>query len=346
MTLLLTARRRGTAAVGDSISVSASTSSSSVTQGSTTTVTFTLTRNGAFTGTVTPTAAGLPSGVSASFSPTTFGAGVTSMTMTLTATGGAGLVTDDAYTVTFAGSGVSSVVYNGTVSVTSSGASPALTEDFSTYSSTSNFLADPRSIYWLSEDIQTGQMTLDTGVAYSGLTQSIRYDYPSGTGTDYTVSRMLRIPGGTVQELWTEVAVKFSSGFTVYGNGQGVGPALKLLHTEVNGVAGRFGLAIEYDRVSAEGPNDDYSNLYLTSTGAATTLQNASWHILRHYVRLGTTDFHQYWMDGVSLGSASGTTAATNLWGVALARNLNMQPASPQSMYLGYVKLYTSNPGW
>jgi hypothetical protein len=80
------------------------------------TVEFSLARSGGFTGVVTPVAAGLPTGVVASFSPATFGVGVTAVTMTLTATS-APLIANDAYTVTFSGSGVSDVVYSGTVSV-------------------------------------------------------------------------------------------------------------------------------------------------------------------------------------------------------------------------------------
>src|SRR5690348_15403577 len=56
-----------------------------------------------------------------------------------------------------------------------------LLEDFSTYSNTANFLADPRGIYSTAEDEATTQMTLDksTGVNIDGyaLTQSVRYDY-------------------------------------------------------------------------------------------------------------------------------------------------------------------------
>ncbi|MFY7923485.1 MAG: hypothetical protein ACOVSI_13850, partial [Gemmatimonas sp.] len=70
-----------------------------------------------YTETITPVAAGLPSGVTASFSPTTSTGSNTSLTVTLTATSGAGLVTGDAFTVTLTGSGVDPVVLDGTVTV-------------------------------------------------------------------------------------------------------------------------------------------------------------------------------------------------------------------------------------
>lgn len=98
------------------IAVTPTSGSLSLLQTGTNTVEFSLARSGGFTGVVTPVAAGLPTGVVASFSPATFGVGVTAVTMTLTATS-APLIADDAYTVTCSGSGVSDVVYSGTVSV-------------------------------------------------------------------------------------------------------------------------------------------------------------------------------------------------------------------------------------
>jgi hypothetical protein len=80
-----------------------------------------------YTETITPVAAGLPSGVTASFSPTTSTGSNTSLTVTLTATIGAGLVTADPFTVTLSGAGVDPVALNGTVTVTApiSGQLPA-----------------------------------------------------------------------------------------------------------------------------------------------------------------------------------------------------------------------------
>ena len=120
MSLILLSRRRGGASAGGggspAIAVTPTSGSLSLLQTGVNTVEFSLVRSGGFTGVVTPVAAGLPTGVVASFSPSTFGVGVTAVTMTLTATS-APLVTNDAYTVTCSGSGVSDVVYSGTVSV-------------------------------------------------------------------------------------------------------------------------------------------------------------------------------------------------------------------------------------
>lgn len=100
------------------IAVTASASTASVVQGSTTAITYTLTRGGSYTDVVTPLDSGLPSGVSASFAPTTFTGATTDVVMTLTATAGATLVTGDAFDVVFSGPSVSSVTKSATVDVT------------------------------------------------------------------------------------------------------------------------------------------------------------------------------------------------------------------------------------
>lgn len=77
----------------------------------------TLTRLGGYTGTVTPAVSGLPSGVTGSFSPATYTGSVTSSTLNLTATAGATPVTDDAFTITLSGAGVSDAVANALITV-------------------------------------------------------------------------------------------------------------------------------------------------------------------------------------------------------------------------------------
>lgn len=226
------------------------------------------------------------------------------------------------------------------------GAEPVFVEDFSTYSSTANFLSDPRGIYQDAEDFRTDRIFLDEAVGFGGSSKSMRYDYPSGTGTDYTVSRMLEMPTGTSQEVWVEVTIRFTPDFTIAGNGQGAGPALKLMHVEQNGVAGRFGLNFEGSSLRAEGPNDQYDPLYITTGVSVSTIFNGDWHTIRYHVRLGANDFHEVWVDGVHRGSKEANSAANNLWGIALARNLNMLSDRAMSMWWGRVRIWNANPGW
>jgi len=236
-----------------------------------------------------------------------------------------------------------------TVSVTVTGAAvtPVLVEDFSTYTDTANMLADPRGIYLLGEEFRTDRMTLDTTLGYSGLTQCMRYDYPAGTGTDYTISRMLDMPTGASTEVWVEAVIRWDADFTIAGNGQGAGAAQKLLHVEQTGAAGRFAVNLEQTTMRAEGPNDNYAAFYINNgLTNVSALFDAQWHVLRYHVRLGASDFHEFWLDGVPQGSASAVSAAASLWGIALARNLNMQSAIDMSMYWGRVRIYNTDPGW
>jgi hypothetical protein len=100
-----------------SISISAVPTAASVEQGSTRDYTVTLVRT-EFTADVTIATTGLPSGVSASYPDgAVFSGATTTRTVRLTATGGAGLVTDDSFTVTATGSGVSDATATPTVSV-------------------------------------------------------------------------------------------------------------------------------------------------------------------------------------------------------------------------------------
>lgn len=96
-----------------------------------------------------------------------------------------------------------------TVTVTA----PWLNEDFSTYSSTANFLSDPRSIYYTAEDSHTENIALDQAVGYGTLTQSYRGTYPAQNLQDYTIRRALQLPGA-VTEFWWELWVKFAANFT------------------------------------------------------------------------------------------------------------------------------------
>jgi uncharacterized membrane protein len=88
LTLLTTSCGDGTTVVVDqNIAIALSGSTITIVQGSNNTLTVTLTRSGGFDGSVTLSATGLPSGVTASISPSPITSGTTSATVTLTATG-------------------------------------------------------------------------------------------------------------------------------------------------------------------------------------------------------------------------------------------------------------------
>src|SRR5690606_31806813 len=77
----------------------------------------------------------------------------------------------------------------------SSDVTPVVVEDFSTYTSTSHMLSDPRGIYVPSEDIRTQHINFDTNIGYGGSRGSMRYDYPQlgSVSEDYTISRSIDI---------------------------------------------------------------------------------------------------------------------------------------------------------
>jgi hypothetical protein len=124
MSLIMMARTRGGAPSsgggggGDAAGISLALPSSfgNVTQNGTTARTVVLTRAGSFSGTVSLTVSGLPSGVTGAFSPSTLSGSTLSSTLTLTASG-ASLVSNDAFTITASASGVSDATVNATISV-------------------------------------------------------------------------------------------------------------------------------------------------------------------------------------------------------------------------------------
>ena len=123
-------RVKAPAVSSSSISLALSSATLTVVQASTTTTTVTLTRT-SYTGDVTLAVSGLPSGVTGAFgtNPLT-GATLTSV-LTLTATGGATIVTADAFTVTATGSGVSDATIGATVTVEAPAvSSPFFTETY------------------------------------------------------------------------------------------------------------------------------------------------------------------------------------------------------------------------
>lgn len=139
MSLTLFRSRSGTASVTPTISIAPNDDTVSVAQGAITAIVYTLTRGGNYAGTVTPSVTGLPTGVTGGWSDSSLTGADSTTTLTLTAAADASLVTDDAFTVTFSGSGVTDAVDSGTVSVTSPDATawmPNLPSGMTQYGST------------------------------------------------------------------------------------------------------------------------------------------------------------------------------------------------------------------
>lgn len=97
-------------------------------------------------------------------------------------------------------------------------------EDFSTYTSTSDLLDNPRDVFLTSGDANTERISLDTSTGYGASSQSMRYTFPDPadrTGDvcdEVTIRRTLdfrkaNVFGAGVKEVWVEVWAKFEDGF-------------------------------------------------------------------------------------------------------------------------------------
>ncbi len=233
------------------------------------------------------------------------------------------------------------------------GAAPDVEEDFSTYTSTANLLADPRGIYNTVEDFYTGgpnggggAIVLDQATGYSDLSQSMRYDWTvfGSPGIGGTISRWLDIPDQS--EVWIEWAHKFGPTFEL-DNGYTGGAAYKFLHLEVPSPSGaRFGCGYENgDELAIQCDSDvDGSRVVVGSFSS----ERGDWHVYRWHVRIGGAGtLMEFWRDGVKKATKTGfSSAGSVMYGAALGRNINMRPVQAQSQWWGRVALWYSDPGW
>lgn len=228
------------------------------------------------------------------------------------------------------------------------GGTPDLVEDFSTYSSTANMLSDPRGIYSVGEDVQTPEMALDTTVGFGTSTKSMRFDFPARDSicTDYTIGRNINLPSDQ-SDVYLEVVAKFQNGWTNTAPGcSGVSNEdYKFVFGRVR-TSGRFNVMVgTYNSeftVGYPGGEDNFEG------GAAGTLFDGQWHTYRFHMKVGSSGACKLWVDGVVVKDYGTVSMAANqIYGIALGRNINQGPPSPQSMWWGKVSVwYTSNPGW
>lgn len=244
-----------------------------------------------------------------------------------------------------------------TVEVVASGSdvAPFLVEDFSTYSSTSDMLSDPRGIYVGSSDIREDLIVLDTaeGVPELGTSQSMRYDFEPGVGT---ISRALDLDG--LNELWIEVWVKFSSNFKTDWGGSG-NPDYKWIF--VNTVTSRFDT-----KTGTFGTNYRIAgprNANVDDSGTSSQEWDGEWHRYRvHYKHASATGAN----DGTVEAWIANEPGGRNLWigsvgdvdtnigedGVGLmqmfhlGRNMNQPPTELVNIWWGKISLWDQDPGW
>lgn len=239
---------------------------------------------------------------------------------------------------------------------------PWLEEDFSTYASTSQMLADPRGIYSVTEDVATSQMTLDTsvGVTSLGLTQSMRYDFPDRTSeggsgttgrcTDYTIGRNITLPA-PVPDVWIEVIARFDPSFTtVAPSAWGCTSAAAYKFVFGRTQTSRFNLVLaifggEYTfGWPANSEPADWPETWNAFDGA--------WHQYRMHFKVSTPSTAangaaELWVDGVALQNFTNIVESNPaIYGIALGRNMNQGPGAAESMWWGRVRAWNADPLW
>ncbi|MEP6475032.1 MAG: hypothetical protein ABJC74_15005, partial [Gemmatimonadota bacterium] len=290
-------------------------------------------------GTTLPTLAWSSTGGSVSSSGM-FTAGTTAGSFRVIASALAGLITDTAtVTVTAAG-----------------GVTPWVEDDFSSYSSSSQMLADPLHLYSIEDGYNTDpRITLDPTDGVNGSSKSMKYTL-TATGTpcqETTVGRNFKFPA-TVSEAWVEVWAKFSANFRTAANaGCASNPDYKFIFGRTVGTP-RFDILIGNSSNYLEVSWPNHEEGARMPMAPSYQVFDGQWHRYRLHYKLATSGQSnggtELWIDGVLAFSNlhSDTGAATGIYGLALARNLNQGPAAGVTMSVnwGDVKVFNANPGW
>lgn len=239
----------------------------------------------------------------------------------------------------------------------SGGANPTpwLLEDFSTYSSWANWIADPRGIYSTAEDELTSSnsfLDTTTGVNINGyhLTQCVRYDYIAPGCVSQTIERNLVFPS-TVGEVWFELYCKWTTNFTTKNvNGCGTPPDFKMFFLRSNAGLGRGAV-----RWGSQDPPEISVEILsavdlLTGTNISGYSDNA-WHQLRgHWHINGTSSLIHLDIDGVQIyhnGALNAGSSSPSFYGASFARNLDQGiPSGTMSQYWGRLAFFIVDPGW
>lgn len=255
------------ASVSASISISATPTSTSALQGEAdTSSTVTLVRT-AYTGDVTLAASGLPSGATATFNPNPLTGGVLTSIVTVTNDVAASTVTNDAWTITASGSGVTDATQAMTHTITS----PNVTRGVPNYTGAIKYdlmaYADEAALdavvtnsasktvmltkmYGMSTDSRLlGRTSVTRAKTHNGHPVLDAYiKNSSAPNVAYSsppyITSYFSNPG--VNSVVAYVAVKFDAGWTTTGSatGPGIGQTYKLWALGFNGANGRVG--IEY----------------------------------------------------------------------------------------------------
>lgn len=378
-TVRLGSRRRGKAVtIAQSISIALSSSARTVVQGSTTTLTVTLTRVGGYTGTVTPSVTGLPSGVTGSWSDSSLTGADTTTVLTLTADIAASLVTADAFTITCSGSGVTDATAAATVTVEAAGSVAPFFEESFTGGVTSN----ANGFTW-SEPFGS-RVAITSAEAHSG-THCIAVTFgPTAVNSNGEQGGSVEITGNlgrSLTEGWVEYWCKVSANYTHrintsasnnnkwmywwrdYYNYNIDGSLMIASETLPNIVTNPNGGSVLRDA----GNSSTYSVItdFQPSRPAMFGGDNGvagvdEWFRLRHHVRVssanGVTDgVYQWWVNSTQIKNLTNLDLSNRsssalpdcvLKTVRFLGSCDSGFTDATTIYLDDIKFYDTDPGW
>jgi hypothetical protein len=241
-----------------SFSLSASPTSLSINQGASGTSTITITRTGGFASAVSFTASGLPSGVTASFNPSTTSTSGTSSVLTLTASGTA---TTGNSTVTITGTG-GGQTHTTTVSLT---VNPVQTADFS-------LSANPTSLTITRGSNGTSTITITRTGGFASAVSFTASGLPSGVSASFNPTTTTS--SGTSSVLTLTASATATTGattVTVTGTGGGLTHTTIIALTVASSGGGGGGVTVT-PVVSTSSPYYNEEDVKLANTANLTAL--------------------------------------------------------------------------
>jgi len=312
-----------------------------------------------YTGDVFLAVAGLPAGVTGSFSDSTITDAETSSVLTLSASGGAASATDVAFTITATGTGVSNSVVNGLCTVIASGAyTPVAYEDFTSYANTAALVSavtNGSSLY-SSDDIDGNLVELDTTVTFEGH-PTMRYNLPGGGASPPQVTGLFP----ATLNCWVRVRIRFGPGFTTNADPTNSIPgnstqskAYKLLFLAYSSASGRSGIEFTNtdDYVSYLGTTISSTNYGASATPTWVKATRGEWSsgewfdYIMYQEATPTTARFRWWIKQTNSASAptliqdTGTYASPITWPSAtkllLGRNYNRTRLGSESFYMNW----------
>lgn len=243
---------------------------------------------------------------------------------------------------------------------------PDLSDDFSTYTDTTDFRSDPLGLYnAVEEDLEAAyaNVNLDTTLGYGPRTQSMRVSFldataEGGSGTagrctnaGHSAWREIALPANTT-ELWLEVALRFDADFSFGGGVWGCtsAPEQKLFLFGVSGGTGRFNLECTNGQWVFGYPGGETASV-IGSPDPSAVLFDATFHVVRFYLRLGAggTGRAAYSIDGTLYADLDNVTInRTSITTASLNETRNQGAPQDQAMHIGLWNAYVNgnNPGW